>query len=297
MTAIDTSPYLSGNYAPVTDEVTAFDLQVIGELPAELNGRYLRNGPNPMDRSTRRPITGSWATAWSTASGSARARPSGTATATSARTADSEPPRRPRHRRPQLERLGPRPEHQRRRLRRHDVGDGRSRRLPGRVDLRARHRRPATTSTARCPAPSPPIPKSTRPPARCTPWSTPGRSGWTTCSTSSSARRRQGAPHASTSRSPGTTMLHDMSLTERYAVVYDLPCRSTSTSRSPAAFPFRWNPDYGNRVGLLPREGDADRHRLGRRADRYSFHPMNAYDDADGSVVIDLCVYDRDVRP
>ena len=25
----------------------------------------------------------------------------------------------------------------------------------------------------------------------------------------------------------------------------------------------------------------------------YSFHPMNAYDQADGSVVIDLCVYDR----
>jgi len=32
MTAIDTSPYLSGNYGPVTDEVTAFDLPVVGEL-------------------------------------------------------------------------------------------------------------------------------------------------------------------------------------------------------------------------------------------------------------------------
>ena len=49
MTAIDTSPYLSGNYGPVTDDVTAFYLPVIGELPADLNGRYLRNGPNPMD--------------------------------------------------------------------------------------------------------------------------------------------------------------------------------------------------------------------------------------------------------
>ncbi|HEY4331414.1 MAG TPA: carotenoid oxygenase family protein, partial [Ilumatobacteraceae bacterium] len=39
--------YLEGNYAPVRDEVTAFDLAVIGSLPAELNGRYLRNGPNP----------------------------------------------------------------------------------------------------------------------------------------------------------------------------------------------------------------------------------------------------------
>jgi 8'-apo-carotenoid 13,14-cleaving dioxygenase len=43
------NPYLIGNYAPVTEEVTAFDLPVIGELPTELNGRYLRNGPNPID--------------------------------------------------------------------------------------------------------------------------------------------------------------------------------------------------------------------------------------------------------
>jgi len=50
VTAIDTSIYLSGNYGPVTDEVTAFDLPVIGELPADLAGRYLRNGPNPIDR-------------------------------------------------------------------------------------------------------------------------------------------------------------------------------------------------------------------------------------------------------
>ena len=49
MSATDTAFYLSGNYGPVADEVTAFDLPVIGELPAELNGRYLRNGPNPIE--------------------------------------------------------------------------------------------------------------------------------------------------------------------------------------------------------------------------------------------------------
>lgn len=39
--------HLRGNYAPVTEEVTAFDLRVDGMLPAELSGRYLRNGANP----------------------------------------------------------------------------------------------------------------------------------------------------------------------------------------------------------------------------------------------------------
>ena len=46
--AVAHNRYLTGNYAPVSEEVTAFDLQIIGELPTELNGRYLRNGPNPM---------------------------------------------------------------------------------------------------------------------------------------------------------------------------------------------------------------------------------------------------------
>ena len=39
--------FRAGNYAPVTDELTAFDLPVEGAVPPELNGWYLRNGPNP----------------------------------------------------------------------------------------------------------------------------------------------------------------------------------------------------------------------------------------------------------
>jgi carotenoid cleavage dioxygenase-like enzyme len=39
--------FRTGNYAPVHDELSAFDLSVEGDIPAELNGWYLRNGPNP----------------------------------------------------------------------------------------------------------------------------------------------------------------------------------------------------------------------------------------------------------
>lgn len=39
--------HMRGNYAPVMDEVEAFDLPVQGTLPPELNGRYVRNGANP----------------------------------------------------------------------------------------------------------------------------------------------------------------------------------------------------------------------------------------------------------
>jgi carotenoid cleavage dioxygenase-like enzyme len=40
--------FLAGPFAPTADEVTAFDLPVTGRVPAELTGRYLRNGPNPL---------------------------------------------------------------------------------------------------------------------------------------------------------------------------------------------------------------------------------------------------------
>jgi carotenoid cleavage dioxygenase-like enzyme len=46
--------FRTGNYAPVYDELTAFDLPLTGRIPAELNGWYLRNGPNP------RAGTGHW---------------------------------------------------------------------------------------------------------------------------------------------------------------------------------------------------------------------------------------------
>jgi carotenoid cleavage dioxygenase len=42
--------YLEGNFAPVEGELTVTDLVVTGTIPNELNGRYMRNGPNPIGR-------------------------------------------------------------------------------------------------------------------------------------------------------------------------------------------------------------------------------------------------------
>ena len=39
--------FLAGNYAPVQNELTEFDLPVTGAIPSSLSGRYLRNGSNP----------------------------------------------------------------------------------------------------------------------------------------------------------------------------------------------------------------------------------------------------------
>lgn len=40
-------PFLSGIHEPMTEEKTLTDLAVTGTIPAALDGRYLRIGPNP----------------------------------------------------------------------------------------------------------------------------------------------------------------------------------------------------------------------------------------------------------
>lgn len=46
-TITETNPYLLGNFAPIADETQAEHLKIIGEIPPELNGIFVRNGPNP----------------------------------------------------------------------------------------------------------------------------------------------------------------------------------------------------------------------------------------------------------
>ena len=41
------NPYLQGNFKPILEEITASDLEVIGEIPADISGNFLRVGPNP----------------------------------------------------------------------------------------------------------------------------------------------------------------------------------------------------------------------------------------------------------
>jgi carotenoid cleavage dioxygenase len=41
------NPFLQGNFAPVREEITAENLKVIGKLPSEMDGMFVRNGPNP----------------------------------------------------------------------------------------------------------------------------------------------------------------------------------------------------------------------------------------------------------
>ena len=43
---LNQSSYVEGIYAPVSDELTASDLRVVGEIPADLHGVFAQNSPN-----------------------------------------------------------------------------------------------------------------------------------------------------------------------------------------------------------------------------------------------------------
>ena len=59
MTTTEELPlFLRGNGAPVHEERTLTDLMVTGSIPAELNGRYLRNGANPYTGMADHPFLG-----------------------------------------------------------------------------------------------------------------------------------------------------------------------------------------------------------------------------------------------
>ena len=93
---------------------------------------------------------------------------------------------------------------------------------------------------------------------------------------------------------PGGPMMHDCALTEKYVLIFDLPCLfNLELAMSGRSFPYIWNVDYTARVGLLPREGGASDIKWVEIDSCYIFHPLNAYDAPDGTVVLDAVRHNK----
>ncbi len=284
------SVYLSANFAPVAEEITATDLPILGELPSQLNGRYLRNGPNPIEAPNPlthhwflgdamvhgirlrdgkaewyrnryvgsdnvaaklgRPITGP---NWSGSPTGPNTNVGGFAGTTWAMVEAGGTPTELTY---ELDTMA-----------RNDFYGT----LPGAFTAHPKVDPKSGEMHAMVYAPSK--------------WF--DHTQYVVVGTDGRVRRTVDIPM-------GMSMLHDMSLTEKYAVVYDLPVTvDLDLAFAGSMFPLRWNPDYGARVGLLAREGSASDIIWIDVPICYAYHPMNAYDRPDGSVVIDICTYDR----
>jgi carotenoid cleavage oxygenase len=87
----------------------------------------------------------------------------------------------------------------------------------------------------------------------------------------------------------GPVMVHDMGLTASQVVLFDLPVVfNLEKAMGGAPFPYEWDDDYTPRVGLLPRNGSGADTTWVEVDPCYVFHPLNAFDADDGTVVVDL---------
>ena len=281
----ETSRFLQGSFAPVTEEVSAFNLAVTGRVPAELNGRYLRNGPNPlgMDDANYHWFMGAgmvhgvrlrdgkaewyrnrWVRSKSVAAAHGEEWAGGPVHENMDFAANThiiwhggrtlatvEAGPLPYELSYELETIGP-----------CDFGGT----LPGgfaahtKLDHRTRELHAIAYFWA---------------------WDhvqhvTVDATGKVTSTTD-----------IPVSDGP---MMHDFALTDRYVILLDLPVTfSLNAVTAGRELPYVWNPEHQARVGLLPRDGSAGVRWI-EIEPCWVFHCLNAYDD-NGRVVVDLCQY------
>ncbi len=285
MTTLPETPaipaYLTGDLAPVPDEIGAFDLPVTGTLPAELTGRYLRNGPNPLPgqdpghwfagagmihgirlREGRAEwYRNRWVRTRAFTEGARLVGPNGVdRTAVSANTSVIRHAGRilalvesgfPYEMTPELDTVGP-----------CDFG--------GRLTtaMTAHPKRDPVTGELHF-------------------------FGYGFAAPSLTYHRLSAAGELVESRIidvPGPTMIHDFAITENHVVWLDLPV-VFDMAMVGGGLPFRWDDSYGARLGVMDRTGrttwfDVD--------PCYVFHVGNAHEDASGRVVLDAVRYSRE---
>lgn len=95
---------------------------------------------------------------------------------------------------------------------------------------------------------------------------------------------------------PGPTMIHDFALTEGHVVFMDLPVIFDLELAQAGTMPYRWSDDYGARLGIMPRGGTNAQVRWFDIEPCYVFHPLNAFEEVE-EVVIDVVRYPELWRP
>jgi carotenoid cleavage oxygenase len=91
---------------------------------------------------------------------------------------------------------------------------------------------------------------------------------------------------------PRATMIHDFGVTATRAVFLDQPVVfDLALASAGRSLPFRWAPEAGSRVGVLPRGGRGSDVTWVSMDPSYVFHVVNAFDDGDRTV-LDVVRYD-----
>ena len=300
MSITDANRYVAGNLGPVTEEITATDLEVIGTLPEQLDGRYLRNGPNPIgpiDPATHHWFVGEgmvhgvrlrggkaewYRNRWVRAgevpaklgeparphalgpdrqTGSANTNVIGHAGRTFAIV---EAGSTPVELTDELETVGPT-----------DFAGT----LPWGFSAHPKLD-PATGSLH----------------VASYYWGWGNRMQYLVVGPDGTVTTVQDVPLLGA----GSPMVHDVSITESRVVLYDMPCIfDLDAAMAGSKLPYRWHPENGTRLGVLPL-GGGDVSWVELPEPCYVYHPLNAHDLPDGRIQLDVVVhpstFDRDVH-
>jgi carotenoid cleavage oxygenase len=288
-----TNRYVDGHLAPVAEETTATELTVTGTIPDHLEGRYVRNGPNPLsaDPATHHWFLGEgmvhgvrlrdgraewyrnrWVRSAEVAGALGEPVPTGPLRDDRDWAANThivahagrllaivEAGARPQELSPDLDTLGP------------CDFDGT---LPGGFTAHPKVD-PATGEMH----------------AVAYWWGWGEQVQYLVVGTDGRVRRTVDvATH-------GSPMMHDFSLTEHHVVLYDLPVRfDMDLAAGGIRLPYRWDPEYPARLGVMPRDGGAADVRWFEVDPCYVFHPMNAWSDGPGdqaTIVLDVVRHPR----
>jgi carotenoid cleavage dioxygenase len=85
----------------------------------------------------------------------------------------------------------------------------------------------------------------------------------------------------------GPTMMHDFNITENYVIFMDLPAVFNMELAMSGDMPIRWDDSYPARLGVMPRTGTDAEVKWYDINPCYVFHPMNSYEDGD-NIVLDV---------
>ena len=298
-----TNQYLEGPFAPVTEEVTAFDLDVVGQLPPELDGRYLRIGPNPIMDLVADPASHHWFVGDGMVHGlrlrDGRAEWYRNRWVRSTRVSEA---------------LGEAPAPGERHAGMDTVNTnviGHAGTTLALVEAGARPVELTEELETVCHTdlhgtlPNGFTAHPKRDPATgelfavAYHWGLPHLQH-IVVGTDGRVRRVEPIPV------DDGPMVHDMSLTERFSIIYDLPVTfDLEAAATGAGLPYTWRPGRSARVGVLPREGTAADVRWFEVEPCYVFHALNAHDVAGpdgtgGTVVLHVVrherTFDRDRR-
>ncbi|MCC3775268.1 carotenoid oxygenase family protein [Streptomyces sp. UNOB3_S3] len=285
--------HLAGNFAPVTEEFTAYDLPVTGAIPPELSGWYLRNGPNPHDAASGHWFLGdgmvhgvrleggkatSYRNRWVRTStfthGAALRDAEGNADLTAGR-ANTHVVR-----------------HAGRTLALIESS------FPYELDLRKGHELDTVGSHdfgGRLATPMTAHPKTCPDTGELHFFGYGGREA-----PYLTYHRADSDGELTISRAvdvPAHTMMHDFHLTASHVVFMDLPVVfDEERARACQGMPYAWRPDHGARLGVLRRDDPYGAVRWLPIEPCYVFHALNAYDesDADGErIVLHVIRYPR----